>query len=66
MSSYLLQVFVVVFPFLFVMTLIGIMSTARKMNQVFRPRQILARLFLWLERTGLIECYEREQYEIVA
>jgi hypothetical protein len=65
MASSLLQVFIIVFPFIFVMGMIGAMSAANKIKQMFRPRSILARLFLWLERNGLIERDER-QNEIVA
>jgi hypothetical protein len=66
MAPYLLQVFVIVFPFIFVMTMIALMSAAKRIKQFFRPRSILARLFLWLERKGFIERDEREQNEIVA
>jgi hypothetical protein len=66
MPSNLIQVLVIVFPFLFVMTMIGVMSAAKKIKQVLRPRRALALIFLWLERNGLLERDEREQNEIVA
>jgi hypothetical protein len=57
----------VVFPFLFILVIIGLILAVKQVKLVFRLRSAFARLFLWLERSGLFEREDdREQREISA
>ncbi len=57
--------FIIVFPFFFILVMIGFISVAKRLRFGFRMRSAFARFFLWLERSGLFEREdEREEKEI--
>jgi hypothetical protein len=56
---------IIIFPFFFILVMIGFVALAKRVKLGFRIRSEFARFFLWLEKSGLFERVdEKEQKEM--